>query len=134
MATSIRAFNVDLYQEHLLEAAFLYQHRVKLLLDPEIRWRDLVEVEDRLEAHIDALVIGEDLAIEVCRARAKSGDSGELFPAISVFCRQRRADLVSEALAGSDFTDGDKVAAIEDALKHELPNEWMGYCGEALAR
>src|SRR5437867_8681097 len=90
MAISLRAFKIELYQEHLEEAAFLYQQRLALFRDPEISWRKIGEFEDRLEAHVDALVVGEELALEVCRARVKAGEPAELFPIVSVFCRQRR--------------------------------------------
>jgi len=49
MATSIRAFNIELYQEHLEEASFLYEQRLGLLNDPELTWKDLDEFEQRLK-------------------------------------------------------------------------------------
>jgi uncharacterized protein (TIGR02270 family) len=134
MASSLRAFNIGLYQEHLEEAAFLYEQRLALLRDPKISWREIGWFEDRLEAHVDGLVVGADLALEVCRTRAKEGEPGELFPIVSVFCRLRRADLMSELLAGVDFKDPGKIRPVEDALKYELPQEWSSFCEKALAR
>ena len=76
MATSTRQFNIELYREHLDEASFLYQQRLAYLHDPEVKWPELANWEDRFEAHVDALVIGEDLALEICRQRAAEGDAG----------------------------------------------------------
>ncbi len=118
MAISTRAFRVELYQEHLEEAAFLYEQRLALLRDPQISWREIGSFEDRLEAHVDGLVVGEELALEVCRTRAKEGEPGELFPIVSVLCRQRRADLMSELLAGIDFKDPGKFRLEEDGLNN----------------
>ncbi len=132
MATSDRAFRIELYNEHLEEGGFLYGQRRKLLSNPEISWRDVRQCEDRLEAHIDALVIGDELALDVCRARAKDGEPSESFSAFSVFCRQRRADLVSEFLGSLDFGNPDQVLPAEDALKYELPHEWTTYYERAL--
>jgi uncharacterized protein (TIGR02270 family) len=132
MATSPRAFKIGLYREHLEDSGFLYEQRLQLLHDPQVAWRDVGSFEDRLEAHIDALLIGEDLALEVCRKRAKEAEAGELFAIIGVFCRQRKADYLSEILAGLDFDDPQKVRAVGDALKHELPEEWTSYCERAL--
>src|SRR5207249_8093418 len=111
---SLRAFKIELYQEHLEEAAFLYQQRLALFRDPEISWRKIGEFEDRLEAHVDALVVGEELALEVCRARVKAGEPAELFPIVSVFCRQRRAEFLSELFAGVDLKDPEKIRPVED--------------------
>jgi hypothetical protein len=85
-----------LYQEHLEEASFLYEQGLALLDDPEITWKDIGEFEERFEAHIDALVVGEDLALKVCRTQAREGDFGELHAAVRVFCRQNKGDYVAE--------------------------------------
>ena len=134
MATSSRALRVGLYQEHLEEAAFLYEQRQALLRDPQISWLEIGSFEDRLEAHVDGLVVGEDLALEVCRTRAKEGEPGEFFPIVSVFCRQRRGDLMSELLAEVDFKDPAKIRPVEDGLKHELPQDWSSFCEKALSQ
>jgi hypothetical protein len=134
MATSTSAFYVELYREHLEEAAFLYQQRLSLFRDSQVSWREIGQFEERLEAHIDALVVGGELALNVCRKHANADDRGEVFAALSVFCRQRRADLVSELLARVDIADAGKVRAVEDALKHELPSEWTSSCEQALSR
>jgi uncharacterized protein (TIGR02270 family) len=125
MAVSIRQFNIELYQEHLEEASFLYEQRLALLHDPEITWKDLAEFEDRFEAHIDALVVGEDLALEVCRTQAQEGDFGELHAAVRVFCRQNKGDFVAEAWRDLDTEDLERTKAIGDALKNECHNNWQ---------
>ncbi|HIF59885.1 MAG TPA: hypothetical protein EYQ26_10440 [Rhodospirillales bacterium] len=124
MATSIKAFNIELYQEHLEEASFLYEQRLGLLNDPELTWMDIDEFEQRLEAHIDALVVGEDLALEVCQTQAEEGDFGELFAAVCVFCRQNQAKRVADILDNLDMEDEERVQAVTDALKYECPHDW----------
>jgi len=117
-------FNIGLYLEHLEEASFLYEQRISLLDDPELAWSDLHDFEERFEAHIDALVLGEQLALAVCRQRAEGGDFGELHAAVRVFCRQDRQDLVDEVLDALDPQDDERVKAVADALCRELPEEW----------
>ena len=41
MAGSIREFNLDLYREHLDDAAFFYEQRLAYLHDLEVSWPDL---------------------------------------------------------------------------------------------
>ncbi|HYT92561.1 MAG TPA: HEAT repeat domain-containing protein [Gemmataceae bacterium] len=125
MSLSPRQFYIDLYREHLEEASFLYDQRRTLFENPEIPWPRLGEFEDRFEAHIDALVVGGDLALEVCQQRAVEGDAGELHAAVRVFCRQNRKDLFLRVVEGLDFEDADKCRAVADALCHELPGEWQ---------
>lgn len=125
MALSIRQFNIEVYEEHLQEASFLYEQRLSLLNDPEITWKDIGEFEERLESHIDALVVGEDQALEVCRIQAKDGDTGELHAAIRVFCRQNKGNYVGEAWHGLGSEDWERTQAICDALKDECPENWQ---------
>jgi hypothetical protein len=59
MTQTILDFETELYQEHLEEVSFLYELRLTLFDDPEITWLDISDFEERFEAHIDALVVGE---------------------------------------------------------------------------
>src|ERR1700685_1058565 len=103
MATSTRTFLIELYEEYLEEASFLYEQRLSLLQNPEISWKKIGEFEERFEAHIDGLVVGGDLGIEVCKRRAEDGDFGELHAALRVFCRQNRKELVYAILKDLDL-------------------------------
>jgi uncharacterized protein (TIGR02270 family) len=124
MATSTRTFLIELYEEYLEEASFLYEQRLSLLQNPEISWKKIGEFEERLEAHIDGLVVGGELGIDVCKRRAEEGGFGELHAALRVFCRQNRKELVQAILKELDFEDAEKVRAARDALKYELPPAW----------
>jgi uncharacterized protein (TIGR02270 family) len=121
---SRRGFAIGLYLEHLNEASFLYDQRLALLDDPDVAWPDIAEFEERLEAHLDALVLGGELALTVCMQQAPAGDFGELYAAVSVLCRQRRLDLVRLVIDRLDPTDADRLRAATDAFCHELPDAW----------
>jgi uncharacterized protein (TIGR02270 family) len=134
MDTSTRAFQIDLYLEHLEEAAFLYEQRNALRKKPDFSWRAIADFEERLEAHIDALVVGGELALEICRKRAQEGEPGELFAATCVLCRQASTQGLAALLKGLDAVDPAQRQAIEDALKLELPEPWRDYCAQGIAR
>jgi uncharacterized protein (TIGR02270 family) len=119
-----RDFHTGLYLEHLEEASFLYEQRLGLYDDPEVTWLDIGEFEERLEAHIDALVLGEGLAVEICRRRAEEGETGELYAAVCVFCRVGGRDLLGAVLKGLDPDDAARLQAVSDAMKDEMPAEW----------
>jgi uncharacterized protein (TIGR02270 family) len=124
MTVSTRQFNLDLYLEHLEEASFLYQQRLEYLHDPEVKWPDLANWENRLEAHIDALVIGGSLALDVCRRRVVDGDVGEKYVALCVFCRRQCKDDVFALMQTADPDDPLVVRAVAHALRAELPPSW----------
>jgi len=134
VATSVRAFRRGLYAEHLEEASFLYEQRRALLVNPELAWTQIGDFEGRIEAHIDALVVGGDIALDVCRERVAEGDPGELFAAVCVFCRHAFAPLLAELLQGLDYEDPNRVRALVDALKYELPESWHDPCRRAIGQ
>jgi uncharacterized protein (TIGR02270 family) len=121
---SDKGFLIGLYLEHLSETSFIYEQRLGLLNDPELTWKDLDDFEQRFEAHIDGLILGEDLALEICKQQAAEGDFGELHAAMRVFCRQNRLDLVLESIEALDPEEAEKLQAVADALNDELPAAW----------
>lgn len=107
----------SLYTEHLEEISFLYERWLAMMAagwDP----RDFKEMEDRLEAHIDALVEG-DLALGVCEQRAEDGDFGECYGACRVFLRRSHDKGLERLIASLDDTDLKKIKGISDAICHE---------------
>lgn len=116
---------VEMYLEHLEEAGFLYEQRLALLDDHTLTWRDLSEFESRFEAHLDALLIGKDPAIDVCLLRAPEADAGELHAMTLLFCRVDRLNAMMEVLAAVDADDPRKIAAISSALEQTLPEKWL---------
>ena len=125
MAVSQRAFLSTLYEEYLEEASFLYEQRRTLYNNPEITWKKIGEFEERLEAHIDGLIVGGKLALEVCTRHAAEGDFGEVYASTSVFCRQNQRDRVLAIFDQLDPADVGKAGAVADALKYELPEAWF---------
>jgi uncharacterized protein (TIGR02270 family) len=125
MPSLTQTFLTELYEEHLEEASFLYEQRLSLFRNPEISWRRIDEFEQRLEAHLDGLVLGDALALEACRKQAAGGGFGELYAAACIFCRQRRQDLAWDVLESLDPKDAPRVKAVADALKYQCPDIWL---------
>ena len=134
MATSPQDFAVRMYEEHLEDASFLYEQQKALRQDPELAWTRLADFEERLEAHLDALMVGGPLALKVCERRAAEGDAGELFAAVSVYCRHADARLLAETWRALDYDDAAKTRAVTDALKYELPDAWYPHIQRAIER
>ncbi|GAA5182334.1 TIGR02270 family protein [Niveibacterium umoris] len=134
MALTTRSFKLDLYLEHIEEAAFLYEQCIALRRQADFAWRRLEDFEARLEAHLDALVIGGPLALELCERRAHEGEPGEVFAAVSVFCRHQRATEFGRSLRALTEAEQAHRDALAAALARELPPGWVEHCGSALQR
>ena len=125
MFSSLKQFHIDMYREHLESASFIHDQRQAYLHDPELDWPDLVEWEDRMEAHLDALVLGGGLALEVCRRQAVAGDAGEAHAALRVLCRQGRKDYAFGVLSTLDLEDEEVLRATAQALAADAPPAWQ---------
>ncbi len=132
MAVSIRGFLVEMYEEHLLEASALYDQLRTLPTDPEVTWRETGEFEDRLEAHLDALVVGGNLATETCRRRSVEGDLGELHAAVRIWCRLGDLQPVAAKIKGA-LRKRQRLSAIAAALRSDLPSACEGWLLEFAA-
>jgi uncharacterized protein (TIGR02270 family) len=119
-----RYFSEDIYMEHLEEVSFLYESRLYLLNDYGGPWPDMATIETRIEAHIDALVMGEGLALDLCRQQIDEGNQGVLYAVVRVFCRHKKDDWFKEVQDGLDPGNTNRVNAVTDALNHDLPEAW----------
>ena len=96
MTSTLIEFKRGIYEEHLEEVSFLYQQRVSMLADPHQPWMATEPFEDRLEAHLDALVLGATDAMQLCRERSAGGDAGDVF-ALTAEHRNPNADPRGQA-------------------------------------
>ena len=123
-ARRVAEFSARLYDEHIDEAALLYGQRRTLLDDPEpFAWRSFARLERRLGAHLDALVIGGDVALDACLARVAAADDGELHVAATVSLRRRRWDAVREIVAQADCSMWPTAVTLADAIAAELTDD-----------
>ncbi len=125
MAIHYQAFREELYSEHLDEAAFQYETRLQWLHDDEIGWQELADIDRAIEAHIDALVVGNSRALKVCIDNLAAAEAMTLHVIVRVFCRHRLMDRLSQLWGDFDFDNSDAVSAVADALKWECPDDWF---------
>lgn len=134
MNLSPRSFKIGLYEEHLDELAFLHGQAAALRADAAQGWQAPAPFEDRLEAHLDALVIGGSLALEVAQGRAATAEPDELFAIAALCCRRTEAAALAPLLQGDALEDPAKAAAIGHALLLEWPAAWQAAAQRALAQ
>jgi uncharacterized protein (TIGR02270 family) len=134
MATSIHSFTIELYREHLAEASFLYEQRQAYLKDPEVDWPSLQQWETRFEAHLDALVVGGDAALQTCAEELAGGDAGTLHTILRLYCRTGRKREVFDHVATLDPLDAAAVRAASQALCTDMPSAWRDDLADELDR
>lgn len=134
MALTTRNFRLGLYLEHIEEIAFLYDQSLTLRRQADFAWRGLDAFEDRLEAHLDALVLGGPLALELCAQRVTEGEPGELFAAVAVFCRHQRSAEFALGVQALATLEAPHRTAFAAALARELPEPWVPHLGAGLNR
>jgi hypothetical protein len=115
-------FCTDLYENHLDEVSFLYEKHLSLLNETDYSLSDIERTEQRIKAHVEALVIGEGIALEICRNKAGK-DPGIIYAAVRVFCRLHREDLLNEVFKCLEPSRHEWINAVVEALKQELSEE-----------
>jgi hypothetical protein len=133
MNSSLRSFRRGLYEEHMEEIGFLYEQSLALRDVRTQPWTAPADFESRREAHLDALLIGNELALEVCMSRADSPDAGEIYGALSLICRRAEPALLKGMLGGQLLERPKQRQALGNALAAELPAAWEPGCMRALA-
>jgi len=127
-------FHRAIFEEHIEAAAFLYEQRLLRLGGAGQAWTGLADIEQRIELHLDALLVGHDPALAVCAERAAAGEPGELFAALCVFCRRGNTEHTAVVLRALDPTEPARMHAVQHALSQEMPRQWVGFVEKAVAQ
>lgn len=128
MSLSVSHFLDDLYNEHVEEAAFLYDFVQASTSETDFQWTEAHEFEDRREAHIDALTLGGRAALTRCHDLADDG-AGELYVYASVILRQGRTDEFGSRMAEIEICRFDSLEALTLALTEHADDRQLNQLG-----
>lgn len=109
---------IDILEEHLEEADFLWQQRENALGDRAYDLDGLAELEERLLAHLDGLVLGGKEAWALLEPKLAGGEVGEVFAAAFVALESgdpERVELLQKTFGGAE---GPILDGIRHALRH----------------
>jgi hypothetical protein len=133
VSNSAVGFREALFGEHLQECGTLHAQCRYLQAQAGLPWQAPTAFEQRLEDHLDALVIGDASALEFCRRHVAVAESQELFGVVALACRLEDAALLQEVLGGAALADDLARAVIADALLLEWPSAWEAACMRTLS-
>lgn len=116
----------DVVQEHASEAAFLWEARQRRLAvaAPQFTLRHVVELDTRIEAHLDGLRVAGGKGSAACRNGLTADTPGSFFAAAVLALEQRDIELFRELCA---------VAAAAPEV-HEAFAAALGWVNPALLR
>lgn len=110
MSNRSRNIIEDIISQHSEEAAFLWLLRDAAVHQPHYDLRDLAELDDRVEAHIDGLRISGDPGWEICLQTLALEEAGEVFAAAVLAFESLDEDrmqfVVEAGIAGPDLSRG----------------------------
>jgi uncharacterized protein (TIGR02270 family) len=102
-------------EQHATEAAFLWSQRQRALRQPHYSLRDLADLDERVEAHLDGLRVAKDAGWQACVSQLASTGPAEIFVAgVLAFGGTERTRMRDVLLAGCALDGG--TAALVSAL------------------
>lgn len=124
MSQSLDAFYAGLFREHIDTGGFLAEHWVARFRELLPDLDTIAEIEQRLEAHLDALVLGGRRSLAVAHDFV-AGEPGERHIVARLACRVHDAGLLRAVLDALAVAEPPARAAVARALAWELPADWQ---------
>jgi uncharacterized protein (TIGR02270 family) len=109
---------LDLLAEHLEEFQFLWTLREQALWSPLYKPAKLAELEERVEAHVEGLLLGGEHLPPLVREHLAADDPVEAFCAAYVLLRTNAVEAREEVLAAFVKAKGGQLIGIRQALCH----------------
>jgi hypothetical protein len=116
--SSVSEFLKGLLTRHFEELEFLLAQRAVAISSPERSIEHVYELEERIDAHLDGLILGEGHAVPLLQEAVEGDDPGPVEAAAFALLWMRTREttqLVTKALASAEPP---KAAAICRALCH----------------
>lgn len=109
---------VDILEEHLEELAFLWMQRQEAIRSHEYVSREVADLEQRMEAHVQGLLVGGDAPIPLVEETLRGDDPLDAFAAAYTLLRLRSEDANHRVLYAFREAEGEQLDGIRDALCH----------------
>lgn len=111
-----RAFIPELAQTHAEELAYLWHRRRSTIRSPNLTIRDFGELNDRIEAHLEGLLLCGESLPEVVGERLTHDDRDEVFAGAWPLLRSGSADAARIVLSAFAAAQGERLYGLRDAL------------------
>jgi uncharacterized protein (TIGR02270 family) len=109
---------MDVLIEHFEELDFLWEQRERMVFAWDWSVDDLAELEERAEAHLDALRIGGDAALEIARPSLIGEEVGAATAAAFAFLASPEPPRAREVVRALQSAQRAAIDGIRIALRH----------------
>ncbi|WP_437594321.1 TIGR02270 family protein [Sorangium sp. So ce1000] len=123
---------VEIVERHADEASFLWERRERACRSPLFDLDALAEIDRRLQANLEGLVIAGDVGLEKSLDAASRGGVPELFVAVHIAAERGAAMALARLLLGAEKRPGAERAVVS-ALAWLSPLRASNVLGELLA-
>ena len=106
----------SILEEHFEELQMLSQMQQRALRDPARRARNLRELDERIAAHLDGLVLGAEHSVPILVAGLGGDDRSAAFAAAYVLLHMEHRDLRPAVMAALAQAKEGQLAGIAEAL------------------
>lgn len=114
---------LDVIEEHLEEADFLCQQRKNALSERGYNLGLLTELEERLQAHLEGLILAEADVWNLLKPKLFEGERGEAFAAAFVALASGESGYRDDLTKALDQAEGPVLEGIREALRHSTSVE-----------
>ncbi|MGE0529420.1 MAG: hypothetical protein AB7P49_20380, partial [Bdellovibrionales bacterium] len=107
----------DILEEHFEELDFLWGQRRAGLRSPDFyNYRSFLELEGRIEAHVQGLLLGKDQTVALVEPGLAVEDGQVAFAAAYTLLRLNRVELAEKVFEAWQQAEGNAFQGIEEAL------------------
>lgn len=106
----------SILEEHFEELQTLWELRQAVWRHPDFHLRELAELDDRIEAHVDGLVLGGEYALSLLHEALGGDEPGLVFVAAFVLLRRREPASAEQVLAAFLVAKQGRLDGIRQAL------------------
>ena len=111
------AYLLSILEEHFEELQMLWELRSAALKDPDYRGEDIVELDERIEAHVDGLVLGDEHSLPLLEESLGSDDPLVSFAAAYTMLRMRDEELAKKVVEAFETAGDEAGDGIREALR-----------------
>ena len=108
----------DIVEEHYEELQFLWLQRRSALRSPAYRERELVMLDDRIEAHAQGMLVIGDHLLDFLEPGLAGEDEMPAFAGAFALLRLATPDALARVISAFDAAEGKKLDGFRDALAH----------------
>lgn len=108
----------DILEEHFEELAFLWGQRQEALYSPEYTLPELLELEERIEAHVQGLLVGAENTIPFVEDGLSQDEPLEVFAAAYTLLRLNIDSAARQVMDVFMQAEGPQLDGIREALCH----------------